>query len=174
MKKIFIFLLIILVSGTACMAQTRSSSVKIYAYSQVTTPGTVPVDIDEKGNPIERKIEPRPNYHIYVVCLPAIKVTTLYIKGVQYSLQQEKVLQNPVIEDRPDMPEKGAHKILVPKTSRLVYKITPVIESKDKQQPSKTIQLAAKNEVVLVYNLNGKKYYSTAKKIIVLEPIAAM
>lgn len=164
------FNLLVMVSGA--QVATRADT-KIYGYSQVTLPGTIPVETDESGNrlPDSGRKEPEPAYHIYICGKAAMKISALYIKGVAYTIQQERVLHTPVYEERPELPENKKKKVLVPKTSSAVFRLSPAAQTG--KSAAKYLQpLINKSELLVVYTVSGKQYTASLKKIIVLEPIA--
>jgi hypothetical protein len=174
MKKLFFSWLTIMALMQVQAQSTVNKAVKIYGYSQVTLPGIIPVETDEQGNRIRKMPERKPMYHIYIVSdKPGITINDLYIKREKYSFQTEKVLHTPVLEERPDIPEKGTKKTLVPKSAGTVFKLAPVEAAGQTKAAAALQNLLKKSELVVGYTLAGKKYYATLKKIIVLEPIAA-
>jgi hypothetical protein len=60
---------------------------------------------------------------------------------------------------------------LVPSTTRQVVMLKPVPSIDDKLS-EKGESLSASNELVVVYRMNGKFYYNTARKFTILEPAA--
>lgn len=173
-KYLYAFLSSFLISAVS--SAQYSPILKKYAYSQITTPGTVPVDTDENGNPIAKKNEPSPLYYIYVTIAKkdAIKVTELWIKGKRYSLQQEEILETPVEMINTDVSDNPKRKIMVPKTKNKVLRLAPVRILPENKPGSYVKQLMSKSEVVIVCYRRGKKYFASVKKIIVLPPLAGV
>jgi hypothetical protein len=176
MKKKYLqaFFFIFLIK-TGLFAQ-YSPVINKYAYSQITTPGTVPAETDENGNKIKKKPEPAPKYYIYVTIAKkdAIKVTELWIKGKRYSVQTEEVLETPVEAINTDISDNPKKTIMVPKTSNKVLRITPLRMLAENKPGSYVKQLMSKSELVMTCTWKGKKYFTTVKKIIVLPPVAGM
>jgi hypothetical protein len=173
-KYLYLFFSIFLIQNSL-LAQ-YSPVIKKYAYSQITTPGTMPVETDENGNKITKKSGPAPGYYIYVIIAKkdAIKITELWIKGKRYSVQTEVVLETPIEAINTDTGENTKKTILVPKTTNKVLRLTP-LRIQPENKPGKYIkQLMSKSEVVVVCTRKGKKYYTAINKIIVLPPIAGM
>jgi hypothetical protein len=171
LQAIFSFFLI----STGLSAQ-YSPIIKKYAYSQIITPGTIPVDTDENGNKIKHKSEPSPTYYIYVTMAKkdAIKVAELWIKGKRYSVQAEEVLETPVEAATTDISDNPKKTIMVPKTSNKVLRITPLRILTENKPGSYVKQLMSKSELVMTCTRKGKKYFTTVNKIIVLPPVAGM
>jgi hypothetical protein len=174
-KKYQLALFCVLLTNISLSAQ-YSPIIKKYAYSQITTPGTVPVDTDENRNKITRKSQSLPTYYIYVTTAKkdAIKATEIRIKGKRYSVQTEEVLETPVEAINTDITDNPKKTILVPKTQNKVLRLTPLRMLSENKPGNYVKQLMAKSELVIVCTLKGKKYFTTVKKIIVLPPVAGM
>jgi hypothetical protein len=66
-------------------------------------------------------------------------------------------------------------KVLVAKTSNTVIEILLTKQINPAPRPGSALgSLLQSNEVVLVYTWKGKEYFSTLKKITMLEPITLM
>jgi hypothetical protein len=166
MKKVaFLFLML---SPVFCLAQT---SLKLYAYSQQTTPGTIPVD--ENGKPM-RSAAPSINYYLFATYSPSakIQVTQVWLKGRDYQLQTSKIDSTPVFSS--NNPDPSKPKILVPATKQKVIAINVVGPVAADKRSSTFRNLAKKSELILTYYYNGKKYFAGVKKIKTLPPLAGL
>jgi hypothetical protein len=90
----------------------------------------------------------------------------MWIAGTLWAVKQETVGQTPVAitYEEPDTPKEI---ILVPQTTDKVLQISPVENTWGKPSVSKP-SLSEKNELVVVYRLQGKVYSKAVKKINVL------
>src|SRR5687767_9583906 len=102
--------------------------VKIYAYSQVTTPGNLPSHTGE--NPIPNPgIQSRNpvNYYIFAAydSSATISFTGIWIKGRSYQVHTEKT-SSPVLLTNNTIPDDPGTDILVPATQLKVTSIIPI------------------------------------------------
>jgi hypothetical protein len=164
MKKI----LIIAAAVFSCMivqAQTKGS-IKIYGFQQPVLGGAAQGNIvNEKGDEVPMVREAKFNYLVYTASAATIIPVEIWLKGKAYAAAPQKVTL-PVVFDNPTMIEK---KILVPKSSKKVLQL----ELRDLKGKGNTRakQLAASNQLVVVYKQAGKTYYQTLKKLTELEAV---
>jgi hypothetical protein len=171
MKKIYLFILLF-ISGTAY----SQPAIKLYAYSQVSMPGNIPVGTDEKGNPVELKELPE-NYYIFATHSQTVRINfnSVWIKGKYYQVQVEKVNETPVVNTNNDGTSKPVKTVLVPATKQKVMAITPVGAPGDSIIKASWFRTMLKcNEVIVSYNYNGKRYFLPLKKIKILPPVAGI
>jgi hypothetical protein len=168
MKKIILFSAIFILALNLFSQPT----VKIFAYEQDNLPGTRPAGVvDENGKPI-KKAAPKKNYLIYLSLKQkyTIKPVQIFIKGRSYEVGISSVKNTPVeyIDNIvPNSPEKT---VLVPATHNKVLEL-PLAEPSPGQKKTSYIQnLTAKNDVVVAYMWNNKKYFVTLKKMKKLAP----
>ena len=147
--------------------------IKIYAYSQATTPGTIPVD--ENGNPVRFKAD-RLNYFFYAVYSSSykLKFDGIWIKGKGFSVQTSRVNSTPVTVTNNDIPAEPVTTVLVPATNKWVMSIQPISESGITVKAAWFRDMLKKNELVISYYYNGRKYFIPVKKIKVLPPVAGL
>src|ERR1700674_1181450 len=103
--------------------------VKIYAYSQVTTPGTIPAGVtDETGKRVNIKTKPSVNYLIFGVYPASSPVIfrEVWIKNKYYQVQTNKVDSTPVVNINYNIPNNPVKVILVPATKLQVTSISLV------------------------------------------------
>jgi len=161
------FLFIFLMSD----AQTRKD-VKIYGYVQPVSRGVSPdTKTDEAGNLISKDLKPGSNYFVYITVPATTRIypIEIWVKGKQYSLKSKIINITPVQMADPALPD-GPHLItLVPKTTKKVMMLIPgndVI-------PGKSLAIAKSkaqtNELVVVYKMNGKLYYSLLEKLDIID-----
>jgi hypothetical protein len=163
MKKILLFSAIVIV-GLNLFGQP---TVKIFAYEQDNLPGTRPAGVvDENGKPI-KKAAPKKNYFIYLSFKPQynIKPVQIFIKGQSYEVGAFSVRKAPIEYVDNMVPNNTEKTVLVPSTSDKVLEV-PVAEPSPGQKKTSNVQkLSAKNDVVVAYMWNNKKYYATLKQI---------
>jgi hypothetical protein len=163
MKKILLFSAIFIV-GLNLFSQP---TVKIFAYEQDNLPGTRPVGVvDENGKPL-KKAAPKKNYFVYLSFRHkySIKPVQIFVKGQSYEVGAFSARTAPIeyVDNMvPNNPEKT---VLVPSTEEKVLEV-PVAEPSARQKKTSNVQkLTAKNDVVVAYMWNNKKYYATLKQI---------
>jgi hypothetical protein len=157
----------------AIMSAQSYKGVKMYGYTQSSTSGISPnVVISEDGTQVESKSKSANTPLIYLVYPSNINLqpVAIYINGIRYSLKAEKVDETPVLFEGALQPNTGKTMVLVPKTNNLVFFLHPE-ESNHKSISTTAKSLMKHNEVILVYLVNKKKYYSTLKNIIKLTSV---
>jgi hypothetical protein len=173
MKKLwFLFLLSI-----SCAA-TGQPPVKIYAYSQVLTPGTVPKNVtDENGNPVNIKKEPSVNYYIFAAYPGSARISfcEVWINSRYYKVQTRPVDSTPVINTNYNIPANPVKEVLVPATRLRVISLSP-IDPPDNSTIHTTWfgNMLKHSALVAGYLYNGKKYFISVKKIKMLQPVAGV
>jgi hypothetical protein len=155
MKKTFLLILAAAVAA-ASYGQTKGTA-RLYAYRQPVAPGTPGGTVDMEGNEVGTGQSARQNNWIYITSTTRIYPSELWINGQPYAVRIQRIAKTPVPNPSPE-----AQKPLVPKTSQLVWLLTPVPAVEGKQQP-RSRGLAAANEVVVVYKSGGKFHYAAAK-----------
>lgn len=152
-------------------AQTRTD-VKIYGYIQAVSQGVSPeTSIDEAGNLISKGVNPGINYFIYITGPATTRIypIEMWVKGKQYSAKSEIVDKTPVQMADPALPNGPNLITLVPKTTKKVMLLIPgntVIQGKSLAIAKSK---AKANELVVVYKINGKLYYSMLEKLNIIE-----
>lgn len=168
MKKILLFSALFIV-GLNLFSQP---TVKIFAYEQDNLPGTRPAGVvDENGKPI-KKAAPKKNYFIYLSLKQkySIKPVQIFIKGQSYEVGSSTVRKAPVEYTDNIVPNNPEKTVLVPATDNKVLEL-PVAELSLSQKKTSYIQtLTVKNDVVVAYVWNGKKYFVSLKQIKKLAP----
>ena len=147
-------------------------TVKVFAYEQDNLPGTRPAGVvDENGKPI-KKAAPKKNYLIYLTLKQkySIKPVQIFIRGQAYEVGTTSVRKSPVEYIDTMVPKNPDKTVLVPATDNKVLEVS-VAEPSLGQKKTSTIQnLTAKNDVVVAYMWNNKKYFVTLKQIKKLAP----
>lgn len=175
-QKISLFLLLI-ISGLYAFAQV---SVKLYAYSQVVTPGMAPKGvIDENGNSstVNTKKESPISYYIYAAYNSSTKISfgEIWIKGKFYNSQIRNIDSTPVVLTNENIPANPAKEILVPVTKLKVISIAPgTSKNSSLASASWFINMTKQNDLIVSYIYKGKKYFIGAKKIKALQPVAGV
>jgi hypothetical protein len=162
MKQLYV-LIIALTCALFSSAQTEGASI-LYGYFQKQTPGTIRVD--DNGN--EKPRQQQYNYFIYLASGITVVPTEIWINGQPHAVTVTEV-SSPVQYKHPNRAENKPQ-TLVPKTSRKVLQLTPsaaVIE----HHFAKTMTMASKNQVVVLYRANTRWYYKTLLKLKELEPV---
>ena len=147
-------------------------TVKVFAYEQDNLPGTRPAGVvDENGKPL-KKAAPKKNYLIYLSFKQkySIKPVQIFIKGQSYEVGHSTVRKAPIEYVDNMVPNNAEKTVLVPATDNKVLEL-PVAEPSPEQKKTANIQnLTAKNDVVVAYMWNNKKYFITLKQIKKLAP----
>jgi hypothetical protein len=162
MKQLYVVLLA-LTSALVSSAQTEGAS-RLYGYVQKQTPGTIRVD--DNGN--ERPRQPQYNYFIYLASASKVHPTEIWINGEPHSLTVTQT-PSPVQYTNPNSGQTKPQ-TLVPKTDRKVLQLTPSAAGIE-HHFAKTVTLASKNQVVVLYRVNDKWYYKTLSKLKELSPV---
>jgi hypothetical protein len=173
MKKLcFLFLMTISISAIS------QPFVKIYAYSRVTMPGTIPKNVtDENGNRINTKKESPVNYYIFASYNSSVKISfgEIWIKGKFYNVQTKNIDSTPVVLTNEDIPGNPLKEILVPASKGKVMSIIPGKTKKSSlKKTSWFINMTKHSELIISYIYHGKKYFIGVKKIKVLQPVAGV
>jgi hypothetical protein len=173
MKKLcFLFLMTISISAIS------QPSIKIYAYSQVVTPGTIPKGVtDENGNRVNTKKESPVNYYIFAAYNPSAKISIgeIWIKGKFYDSQIKNVDSTPVVNINKNIPGNPVKETLVPVTKLKVISIIPgKTKNSSLSRSSPFIKMTKHAEFIVSYIYHGKKYFIEIKKIKVLQPVAGV
>jgi hypothetical protein len=149
--------------------------VKIYAYSQVHTPGNIPVGNDENGGSPEIKQFPV-NYYIFATLSPSPKVIfgPVWINGKYYRTVTSTV-STPVVNTVNNIPDQPEQKILVPATKQKAISINLEGDARDTVIKAAWFRNMVRNsELIITYDYKGKRYFVPVKKIKVLPPVAGI
>ncbi|HYC41226.1 MAG TPA: hypothetical protein VEB63_12150 [Chitinophagaceae bacterium] len=168
-KTLILFSLWVCIAAFTAAAQPP---VTIYAYSQATTPGMIPVD--ESGKPLDSRKE-RINYFIYAAFPDnyALKFDGIWIRGQGHRVQTHVVESTPVVITNNDIPAQPVKTVLVPATRRRVISIQPLSQSPITVRAAWFRDMTRRNELVVSYFYKGKKYFLPVRKFKVLPPVAA-
>ena len=149
-------------------------TIKIYAFEQENLPGTIPSGVtDENGNPI-KKAAAKKNYSIFLSFKKNEIVTPvqIFIRGQVFPIQTTEIKKTPVEYLNNMIPAKPEKIILVPKTNNKVVEVKLGDTLMQKRKNAYIKKLLKNNDVVIAYLWKGKKYFTAAKKIKELEPVA--
>jgi len=152
------------------LAGAAQPSVKLYGYSQVSTPGMVPQrDIpNENGGTVKTRIyDSIISFFIYTRASVAIRPSQVYLNGKWQSATSLAISSTPVKSEQP------VKKTLVPSTKLKVLQLLPGDLVSNMTISSSLKKMMAVNELIVAYTWKGKKYYVPLKKITVLQPIHA-
>jgi hypothetical protein len=173
MKKLW-FLFLIIVSFSAI----GQPSVKIYAYSQVITPGTIPKGVtDENGKPVNTQKKAAVNYYIFAAYKSPAKIDfdEIWINGKFYKTRTENIDSTPVVNINENIPGNPVKEVLVPATNLKVTSIIPVKTMNDAIIRTSWFRNMTKHvELIVIYTYHGKKYFIGIKKIKVLQFVAGV
>ena len=143
--------------------------VKIFAFEQENLPGTIPSGVkDENGNP-QKKDAAKKNYFIYLSFKKTYDITPvqIFIKGKAFLIQANVLQKTPVEYVNNTIPAEKM--ILVPKTTNKVLKIKVSEISMQDKKNAYIQKLSNKNDIVIAYLWNKKKYFIALKKLKKLE-----
>lgn len=141
---------------------------KLYAYSQVITPGIVRQhDIPaETGNHAERKPLAAVQYYIYakMKTQAGVQFRQVWIKGQWYAIARTSNSKTPVTIETP------SPKILVPVSKQKLVQIEPGDSLAITKKPFAALaSMMKKAELILCYAWKGKLYYAALQSIPELE-----
>ncbi len=166
MKKNLLFFILF----GLCFTPHAQPAVKVFAFEQQSSPGTIPARLKgENGNP-ERKAAAKNNYFLFLSFGKNYLVTPIrvFIRGTYFSVRTTEIRKAPVEYINNMIPRAPEKIILVPKTDREVLEIE-LNESSPGDHIQSRKQLS-KNDVVIEYMWNKKMYYATQKKMKRMEP----
>ncbi|HET9825520.1 MAG TPA: hypothetical protein VFP87_09300 [Chitinophagaceae bacterium] len=170
MKKILL-LSVVCVLGSNLFSQP---AVKIFAYQQDNLPGTRPAGVlDENGKPI-KKAAPKKNYFIYLSFNKKYRITPveIFIKGKSFVVERAIESMAPVEYTDNTVPNNPEKTTLVPATNNKVIQV-PIAEPSLQQKKASYVQkLASRNDVVIAYVWNKKRYFAVVNRIKNLAPRA--
>ena len=168
MKKSWFVAFLITALAAGCQP-----AVKIFAYSQETTPGNIP----KNGNPAGAKRGASLNYFFYAAYKPntTINFSEVWIGKDYYKVQTERVASTPVIMTNKDIPSQPVKEELVPATSKQVVSIVPAgLPAYNNIDSAWFKKLQDKSALIVSYFYKGKKHYTGVKSIKPLLPAAGM
>ena len=161
------FLIYCLLISQLGLAQPSIS--KVYAFSQSFTPGIIPQrDMREEPGAVVQKPHVIVNYYIYIKLAGSASAQPkqIWIRGKWYKITRYPLVKTPVYSDQPQK------KLLVPLTGYKVFQLQPgdSLQSVGKLSPI-VKKMMGNSELILVYGYKGMTYYSSLKKITVLDPV---
>lgn len=155
-----------MVINCLAFAQTKGTA-KLYGYVQEVSGGKRP---ELSGN-AETNGGPGKNYRLYAVSATRIYPTAIWVEGVKYGVTPKIITETPVVyvdENNIGSPKQT----LVPSTKQKVVQLILNSTPQQKGNTQSGSTLAKGNDVVLVYRLGAKDYYSSLKKLSPLEAAA--
>jgi hypothetical protein len=144
-------------------------SLKLYGYSQTTTPGTIRVDVPEEGGGTTKAPLFFTHYYVFLSMSQStsIQVKEIWVDGKWRKIGNQETVTTPFFSGGPE------RKLLVAAT-KLKVKQLNVGDTLDTIKPSSTLKkLMKNNELIVAYTWKGKKYYLALKKLTVLPKIHA-
>ncbi|MER3497423.1 MAG: hypothetical protein C4308_01680 [Chitinophagaceae bacterium] len=144
--------------------------VKIFAYEQEIIPGTIPANVtDENGNPLPEKSYIKKEHRLFFSCSKNYnpRPVLMFIRQQPFAIQAAAAVSTPVIHSDH---VTGNKKTLVEKTGNKVLELVKGDAQQKKNYTANLTKLIKANDVVIVYEWKGKKYYAVAKKLKKLEP----
>ncbi|MBM3415673.1 MAG: hypothetical protein FJY20_04325 [Bacteroidetes bacterium] len=147
--------------------------IKLYAYSQVDTPGIVPqrdIPAEDGAAPVKKPAAVI-SYYIYASLsrIAAVQFSRIWIKGQWYKIRTTAAVTTPVITDQPVV------KTLVPATRQ---KVVQVQQGDSLIAPQKSFaalkKMMSNSKLILAYTWKSKTWYIPVKKITELEPMHAL
>jgi len=151
----------------SCISQSKN--IKVYGYKQAVSAGKPSTyETDESGKRVGQANRRRVNYYIYM-SHPAgmpVRPVEVWINGEVFDLQNE-VVNSPVEKALDSSPFEKEKVVLVPKTPGKVWMLTPITKT-DSLFKLKNVQVAKKNEVVVVYLHNNRLFTKELKVLNVL------
>ena len=163
--------ILFLFACSAAGAQTLAG-VKLYGYQQQVAGGKKPQRSVSENNGVRSVAnDPRKNRWVFLMAPAKTTVvpTEIYLDGKKYKVKAEKVVKTPVEFTDAAIPDEPKITVMVPKTSRPVWRLTPGA-AQTFQANAALKKLLAQNELVVGYTVKGKKYYTALKQFTWLEP----
>jgi transcription antitermination factor NusG len=161
---------LLIISFFASQAILAQPAVKLYAFSQMFTPGMVPSEDAPDENGGKRVKGPRTvtNYYIFIAADTSIKIQAreIWIDGKWDTIASLQTVVTPFISEYP------RKTTLVPATKNKVQQVNigePL--KRTVVQTALLKKMMKENEVIVAYIWKGKKYYLSLKKLTVLEII---
>ena len=151
------------------VAAFAQPSLKLYGYSQVTTPGMIRVEEPENGGVKTKAPLFFTNYYIFIASAKSVNIQPLeiWVDGKWRKTGNLETVTTPYYSGGPE------RKLLVARTKLKVKKLNTG-DTLSTLKPSATLRKMMKdNELILSYSWKGKKYYAALKKLTVLEKIHA-
>jgi len=170
MKKI-LFFVSLLVAFTAA----GQPAIKIFAYSQETSPGNIPNNVtDESGKAVVTKKGVSKNYYFFAAYPPSVKVSfcEAWIGGRYYKLQATPVDSTPVVMINYNIPDQPVKEVLVPASKLRVRSLSPLGSPSGKIIRANWFRkMLSQSELIISYIYKEKKYFIPVKKIKTLLPM---
>ena len=166
-------LIIFLLMATAACSQTKGTA-KLYGYMQPVSGGAFPSKaIDEGGKEVASETEQRFNYLLYLASSTIVYPSEIWVRGKLYSVTTTSIKTTPVKEPRvSEISSADSARTLVPSTTKKVWQLHLAPAGSSIKQSVKGKSLAKSNELVVVYKMGGKFYYSILPKLDLLEAVA--
>ena len=159
--KSSIFLLGLFLS-IAVSGQTQKG-ITLYGYVQSGTKGIAGKESDKKG--VKKSPSKIYTYHMYLASNSRNRIypAEIWIKGERLGVKYETVSQTPVTISKDDALPNSGQIVLVPKTTALVLHLTGSRDMPEKKF-NRAKDIAANNELVVVYKSGGNYHYAALKK----------
>jgi hypothetical protein len=155
------FLLASLLAGFYSLAQP---TVKLYGYSQLSTPGMV---LDkEAANKSGKSWDAAMDYFIYLSFNRSLAVapSEVWIRGNRFTISSNKTVATPVLSPgNTVLVAKSASKVIQLKHNRPLLTLATA--------PGWLKNMISQNELVVAYTWKGKKYFKALKTIKELDTV---
>jgi len=170
MKKNLLFFLVFIV-GSNLFSQPV---VKIFAFEQENMPGTKPAGITDENGKAVKKAAAKKKYFIFLSYKQTYNVmpVQMFIKDRAFSIQSITIRKTPVEYTNKTVINNPEKTILVPASKDKVLQINVAEMQRQEKTPESVKRVADKNDVVIGYVWNKRKYFATLQKIKTLEPVA--
>ena len=172
MKKNFFISVVVLLN--VIIVNSQPVKVKLYGYIQQIIPGaSLKRDMYENGKQRELREDKKYNYLIYLMAPKStpIQPIEIRIRGKAYSFKTDTVRETPVTYVNYNIPNQPKTQILVPKTDKAVFLLSPLPALSEKH-PYTLGTKAKSNELLVLYKIHGKVQMAFLKKMVMLEPVA--
>lgn len=159
MQRKFFLLLVTSAVGFLLKAQTVGAAI-VYAYRQPILPGTQRGDILERtGKTIVVRANTQSSPIIYISSHQRIYPVALWIDGKRYGVNTQAIRKTPIVIFRDEKLPQSEGKILVPKTTQCVWRLTPMPDIQ-KRNFNAAASAACKSAIVVVYKMSGRFYFN--------------
>ena len=173
MRSVFVLLIMILVP-VLLSGQKVCSKVKLHAYQRQTLPGMIADGVvNEDGKVKSPKPQIRTTRYIFLQVPKGkkTKVIRVWISGQSHDVSVDSVKSTPVILGKTPVGNLVRNDTLVPRTGDMVLALSAGTRLLSKPV-KKLLKPIEDNELVVEYIIGRRSYYSFAREIKKLEPLA--
>jgi hypothetical protein len=147
--------------------------IKILAFEQVNLPGTVPSAVkDENGNAV-KKAAAKNNYFLFLSFRKTTHIRPLevFIKGTAFRIKETRLRETPVLYIDSTVRNNPLKAVLVPAAEKNVIELIIEETTSQPERTSSIQRLSMKNDIVVSYIWNKKKYFAALRNLAKSTPV---